>query len=67
MHRSTYDNWLKNTIPMKFNKDEVCVLIPTLNEGPTIGNVVREFKAQGYNNILVVDGKSTDNTVKTAR
>jgi glycosyltransferase (TIGR04182 family) len=52
---------------MKFNKDEVCVLIPTLNEGPTIGNVVREFKAQGYNNILVVDGKSTDNTVKTAR
>jgi dolichol-phosphate mannosyltransferase len=52
---------------MKFNKDEVCILIPTLNEGPTIGNVVREFKAQGYNNILVIDGKSTDNTVKIAR
>jgi dolichol-phosphate mannosyltransferase len=52
---------------MKFNKDEVCILIPTLNEGPTIGNVVREFKAQGYNNILVMDGKSTDNTVKNAR
>jgi len=52
---------------MKFNKDEVCILIPTLNEGLTIGNVVREFKAQGYNNILVMDGKSTDNTVKTAR
>ncbi len=52
---------------MKFNKDEVCILIPTLNEGPTIGNVVKEFKAQGYNNILVIDGKSTDNTVKNAR
>lgn len=52
---------------MKFNKDEVCILIPTLNEGPTIGNVVREFKAQGYNNILVIDGKSTDNTVKISR
>lgn len=52
---------------MKFSKDEVCILIPTLNEGPTIGNVVREFKAQGYNNILVMDGKSTDNTVKSAR
>ncbi len=52
---------------MKFNKDEVCILIPTLNEGPTIGNVVREFKAQGYNSILVMDGKSTDNTVKNAR
>jgi glycosyltransferase (TIGR04182 family) len=52
---------------MKFNKDEVCILIPTLNEGATIGNVAREFKAQGYNNILVMDGKSTDNTVKNAR
>jgi len=52
---------------MKFNKDEVCILIPTLNEGPTIGTVVREFKGLGYDHILVVDGKSTDNTVKIAR
>ena len=52
---------------MKFNKDEVCILIPTLNEAPTVGNVVREFKALGYNHILVIDGKSTDNTVKLAR
>ncbi len=52
---------------MKFNKDEVCILIPTLNESPTIGTIIREFKALGYNNILVIDGKSTDNTVKTAR
>ncbi|MCK9630329.1 MAG: S-layer glycoprotein N-glycosyltransferase AglJ [Methanoregula sp.] len=52
---------------MKFNKDEVCILIPILNEGPTIGNVVKEFKALGYNHILVVDGKSTDNSVKIAR
>ena len=52
---------------MKFNKDEVCILIPTLNESPTIGSVIREFKALGYNHILVIDGKSTDNTVKIAR
>lgn len=52
---------------MKYSKDEVCILIPTLNEGLTIGNVVKEFKALGYNNILVMDGRSTDNTVKTAR
>ena len=52
---------------MKFNKDEVCVLIPTLNEGPTIGGVIKEFKTLGYNHILVMDGKSTDNTVKIAR
>jgi dolichol-phosphate hexosyltransferase len=52
---------------MKFNKDEVCVLIPTLNEVPTIGPIIREFRDLGYTHILVVDGKSSDNTVKTAR
>ncbi len=52
---------------MKFNKEEVCILIPTLNEGLTIGNIIMEFKALGYNHILVIDGKSTDNTVKVAR
>jgi dolichol-phosphate mannosyltransferase len=52
---------------MKFNKDEVCILIPTLNEAPTIGTVVKEFKALGYNHILVIDGRSSDNTVKIAR
>ena len=52
---------------MKFNKDEVCILIPTLNEDVTIGQIVREFKGLGYNHILVMDGKSTDNTVKIAR
>jgi glycosyltransferase (TIGR04182 family) len=52
---------------MKFNKDEVCILIPTLNEGLTIGTIVREFTALGYTHILVIDGKSSDNTVKSAR
>jgi glycosyltransferase (TIGR04182 family) len=52
---------------MKFNKDEVCILIPTLNEDLTIGIIVREFKGLGYNHILVIDGRSTDNTVKVAR
>lgn len=52
---------------MKFNKDEVCVLIPTLNEEPTIGTIVREFRDLGYAHILVIDAKSSDNTVKHAR
>jgi len=52
---------------MKFNKDEVCILIPTLNEGMTIGNLVREFITLGYSHILVIDGKSSDNTLKSAR
>ncbi len=48
------------------NKDEVCVLIPTLNEDKTIGGLVREFKSLGYPNILVIDGHSADGTVKRA-
>jgi len=52
---------------MKFEKDEVCILIPTLNEDLTIGKIVHEFRTLGYNHILVIDGKSTDNTVKVAR
>jgi len=52
---------------MIINKDEVCILIPTLNEDLTIGEIIREFKALGYNHILVIDGNSTDNTVKISR
>ena len=52
---------------MIFNKDEVCILIPTLNEDLTIGELVREFKELGYIHILVIDGNSTDNTVKISR
>ncbi|MGE5832719.1 MAG: S-layer glycoprotein N-glycosyltransferase AglJ [Methanomicrobiales archaeon] len=52
---------------MKVNPDEVCILIPTLNEAPTIGNVVKEFQQLGYRHILVVDGHSTDKTPEIAR
>jgi len=52
---------------MIFNKDEVCILIPTLNEDLTIGALVREFKELGYTHILVIDGNSTDDTVKISR
>ena len=52
---------------MILNKDEVCILIPTLNEDLTIGEIVREFKELGYNHILIIDGNSTDNTVKISR
>ena len=47
---------------MPIEKDQVCVLIPTLNEGPTIGALVREFRALGYTHIFVIDGNSTDDT-----
>ncbi len=52
---------------MIFNKDEVCILIPTLNEDLTIGELIREFRESGYTHIFVIDGNSTDNTVKISR
>jgi glycosyltransferase (TIGR04182 family) len=52
---------------MMLNKDEVCILIPTLNEDLTIGELIREFRESGYNHILVIDGNSTDDTVKISR
>ncbi len=48
------------------NKDNVCILIPTLNEGKTIGGLVSKFKSMGFSDILVIDGHSTDDTVKNA-
>ncbi len=49
------------------NKEDVCILIPTLNEEKTIDWIVREFKSLGYSNVLVIDGHSTDDTVKRAQ
>ena len=45
---------------------QICVVIPTLNEAATIGEVVqsaRRFCAE----VLVIDGASTDDTVEIAR
>jgi len=47
--------------------DEVCVLIPTLNEAPTIGELIESFRALGFTHILVIDGNSTDGTREIAR
>ncbi len=49
------------------NKEDVCILIPTLNEGKTIGGLVTEFKSMGYPDILVIDGHSTDDTISKAQ
>ena len=46
---------------------DVCVLIPTFDEAATIGSVVRGFREQGFSNVLVVDGHSTDGTREVAR
>jgi glycosyltransferase (TIGR04182 family) len=49
------------------NYQDVRILIPTLNEEESIESVVEEFKALGFENILVVDGHSTDATLARAK
>jgi dolichol-phosphate mannosyltransferase len=44
----------------------ITVVIPTLNEAEGITKVIEEVKAEGYENILVVDGYSKDNTAHFA-
>lgn len=48
-------------------RTSVCVLLPTLNESSTIGEIVSQFRDRGYENVLVVDGGSTDGTREIAR
>lgn len=48
------------------DRSDVCVLLPTLNEAETIGNVIDGFREGGFENILVVDGDSSDDTREIA-
>ncbi len=41
---------------------DVCVLLPTLNESATIVEVIQDYQEAGFDNILVVDGGSADDT-----
>jgi len=47
-------------------KDEVTVVIPTLDEAETISKVIEMVRTEGYRNILVVDGGSRDGTADIA-
>ncbi|MFT4904157.1 MAG: glycosyltransferase (TIGR04182 family) [Natronomonas sp.] len=46
---------------------DVCVLLPTLNEAETVGEVIDGFHDEGFEHVLVVDGNSTDATRSIAR
>ncbi|WP_410507984.1 S-layer glycoprotein N-glycosyltransferase AglJ [Methanosarcina hadiensis] len=48
------------------NNADVCILIPTLNEAATIGELIKNFKKEGFSNILVIDGNSKDGTAQIA-
>jgi len=48
------------------DRDDVCVLVPTYNEATTIGGVVEDFVANGFEHVLVIDGGSKDGTREIA-
>jgi len=51
---------------MAVKKDEISVVIPTLNERAAIGQVIRQVQHCGFHDILVVDGYSEDGTAEIA-
>jgi len=51
----------------RVTKDDVTVVLPVLNEENGVVAVIDEVLQNGYRNILVVDGYSTDNTAQAAR
>ncbi|WP_440953260.1 S-layer glycoprotein N-glycosyltransferase AglJ [Methanococcoides sp. FTZ1] len=53
-------------IQAPLDKNDVCILIPTLNEEATIKQLIEDFQAEGFENILVIDGHSHDNTRQLA-
>jgi len=48
------------------DRTDVCVLVPTLEEAGTIGDVVEGFRRVGFDDVLVVDGGSGDGTREIA-
>ena len=58
-------HYLQNS-PIK--ERQICVIMPTFNEEATIKQVVEDFQRQIFvNNVVVIDNKSTDDTVKIAK
>jgi len=46
--------------------ENITIVIPTLNEEEAIPLVIKDVLTQGFENIIVVDGKSVDKTVENA-
>lgn len=52
---------------IEVGKEDITVVIPTLNEEEAIGLVIEQVLLEGYNKIIVVDGNSSDKTVEIAK
>jgi glycosyltransferase involved in cell wall biosynthesis len=47
--------------------EKIYIVIPALNEETVIQDVIREIKQEGFDNIIVVDDGSKDNTYQKAK
>jgi len=52
---------------MNNNNLKVFIVIPAFNEARMIGSVIEDIKKEGFNNIIVVDDGSKDNTYEIAK
>ena len=58
-------HYLQNS-PIK--ERHICVIMPTFNEEPSIRQVVEDFQRQNFvKHVIIIDNKSTDDTVKIAK
>ncbi len=48
-------------------RDAFYIVVPAFNEGVRIRRVIRSIKESGYNNIIVIDDGSTDDTAQIAQ
>ena len=58
---------LKGGLENSISFEDLTIVIPTLNEAEAIGKLIEEIKGEGYRNILVVDGYSSDGTPEIAK
>lgn len=49
---------------MSINFSNVFIIIPSFNEGDRIRQVIISIKEKGFNNIIVIDDGSTDNSIE---
>ena len=70
MLETTIDQSISSSIESEKSLDllrnQLTIVVPTLNEAESIGKLVDEIKDAGYNEILVVDGYSKDETTRIA-
>lgn len=55
------------SLEKRLTYSKITIIIPTLNEEKNIEEVIIGLNQMGYDNIVIVDARSTDNTVKIAQ